>query len=87
MFGSAGGLLEFRAAQLASRGFVTLALPFFDYEDLPSDFNELNVEYFEEAVNVLLKRDEVCIVINYFIIQVSVFICPTDTIMNGGEYV
>ena len=59
MFGSAGGLLEFRAAQLASRGFMTLALPFFDYEDLPSDLKELNIDYFEDAVRFLITRDKV----------------------------
>ena len=36
MFGSVGGLVEIRAALLASRGFLTLALPYFSYKDLPS---------------------------------------------------
>ena len=46
MFGTAGGIIEFRAALLASRGFAALALPYFDYEDLPKDYN-FNLEYFE----------------------------------------
>ena len=35
LYGSPGGLLEHRAAMLASRGFVTLALAYFGYQDLP----------------------------------------------------
>ena len=50
MFGTAGGLIEMRSALLASRGFVAFALPYFDYEDLPSSL-ELNWEYFEVSGN------------------------------------
>ena len=35
MFGGSGGLIEFRAALLASRGFAALALAYFNYKDLP----------------------------------------------------
>ncbi|XP_006887036.1 PREDICTED: bile acid-CoA:amino acid N-acyltransferase [Elephantulus edwardii] len=59
MFGAAGGLIEFRASLLASRGFATLALAFIDYEELPSDSEELDLEYFEEAVNFLLRHPKV----------------------------
>ena len=45
MFGTAGGLNEYRAALLASRGFACLALPFFAYDDLPSHLN-LDLGYF-----------------------------------------
>ncbi|XP_069944179.1 acyl-coenzyme A thioesterase 1 isoform X2 [Cherax quadricarinatus] len=59
LFGSAGGLLEYRSAQLASRGFASLALAFFAYDDLPEYLEELNISYFEEAVEFLLKHDKV----------------------------
>ncbi|XP_072018251.1 bile acid-CoA:amino acid N-acyltransferase-like [Amphiura filiformis] len=48
MFGGTGGLLEFRAALLASRGFAAYALPFYQYEDLPSSAEgKIELEYFE----------------------------------------
>ncbi|XP_042218788.1 acyl-coenzyme A thioesterase 1-like isoform X3 [Homarus americanus] len=59
MFGSAGGLLEYRSAQLASRGFASLALAFFAYDDLPKHLEEFNIAYFEEAVEFLLKQEKV----------------------------
>lgn len=59
MFGTAGGLLDYRAAQLASRGIASLALAFFRYEDLPKYLDELHISYFEEAVGFLLKHDKV----------------------------
>ena len=46
MFGTTGGLITFRAALLASRGFAALSLAYFDYEDLSSNMN-LQLEYFE----------------------------------------
>ncbi|KAK7477466.1 hypothetical protein BaRGS_00031290 [Batillaria attramentaria] len=49
MFGTAGGVMEVRAALLASHGFATLALPFFRYDDLPSTLEEVQFQYFEEA--------------------------------------
>ncbi|XP_038625750.1 bile acid-CoA:amino acid N-acyltransferase isoform X2 [Tachyglossus aculeatus] len=56
MFGGIGGLVEFRASLLASRGFTVLALAYFGYEDLPKDALEVDLEYFEEATNLLLKH-------------------------------
>ncbi|OWF36219.1 acyl-coenzyme A amino acid N-acyltransferase 1-like [Mizuhopecten yessoensis] len=54
LFGSAGGLLEFRASLLASRGFVVLALAFFGYKDLPNHFTEVkNLDYFKEGAQYL----------------------------------
>ncbi|RXG61773.1 hypothetical protein Avbf_15659 [Armadillidium vulgare] len=40
LFGGIGGLIEFRAAQFAARGFVSLALAYFDHEDLPKDISD-----------------------------------------------
>ncbi|KAM7165808.1 acyl-coenzyme A amino acid N-acyltransferase 2-like [Macrochelys suwanniensis] len=59
MFGGVGGLLEFRASLLASRGFAALALAYFAYEDLPSCLDEVELEYFEEAANIVLGHPKV----------------------------
>lgn len=42
------------AALLASRGIMSLALPFFGYRDLPRSLKTINLEYFDEAVDYLL---------------------------------
>ncbi|NXP17835.1 ACNT2 acyltransferase, partial [Scytalopus superciliaris] len=59
MFGGAGGLIEFRAGLLASRGFAVLALAFFAYDDLPRVLTQLDLEYFEEATDRLLRHPKV----------------------------
>ncbi|XP_017694427.1 PREDICTED: acyl-coenzyme A amino acid N-acyltransferase 1-like isoform X1 [Lepidothrix coronata] len=59
MFGGAGGLIEFRAGLLASRGFAVLALAFFAYDDLPQVLAQLDLEYFEEAADFLLRHPKV----------------------------
>ncbi|XP_053387306.1 uncharacterized protein LOC123563546 [Mercenaria mercenaria] len=51
MFGIAGSCIELRAALLASRGFASIALPYFMYDDLPRDIKDLEMEYFLEAVD------------------------------------
>ena len=50
-----------RAALLASKGFVTLALAFFGFDDLPPIYTTdgLDLEYFEEAVDYVLALPEV----------------------------
>lgn len=59
LFGGVGGLVEFRASLLATHGFAVLALAYFGYEDLPSELGEQDLEYFEEAVELLLKHPKV----------------------------
>ncbi|XP_068236034.1 acyl-coenzyme A thioesterase 1-like [Palaemon carinicauda] len=59
MFGSAGGLMEFRSALLASRGIASLALAYFGMDDLPKGTGLFDLEYFEEAINVLLSQESV----------------------------
>lgn len=44
---------------LASRGIATLALAYFAYEDLPKTTDYFDLDYFEEAVEVLLSQPEV----------------------------
>ncbi|XP_040267243.1 acyl-coenzyme A thioesterase 1-like isoform X1 [Bufo bufo] len=57
--GTGGGLLDYKASLLANRGFATLALAYYNYEDLPKDMKELRLEYFEEAVNYMLQHPKV----------------------------
>lgn len=59
MFGGIGGLVEFRASLLAAHGFAVLALAYFAYEDLPTLLLEVDLEYFEEAANLLLAHPKV----------------------------
>ncbi|PNJ72685.1 bile acid-CoA:amino acid N-acyltransferase [Pongo pygmaeus] len=59
LFGGLGGLLEFRASLLASRGFASLALAYHNYEDLPPKPEVTDLEYFEEAANFLLRHPKV----------------------------
>uniref|UniRef100_A0A663LYG2 Acyl-coenzyme A amino acid N-acyltransferase 2-like n=1 Tax=Athene cunicularia TaxID=194338 RepID=A0A663LYG2_ATHCN len=59
LFGGAGGLIEFRAGLLASRGFAVLALAFFAYDDLPRTLLQIDLEYFEEAAKLLLQHPKV----------------------------
>lgn len=59
LFGSFGGLIEFRAGLLASHGFAVLALAYFAYEDLPGKLVEEDLDYFEEAANFLLAHPKI----------------------------
>ncbi|XP_048251944.1 acyl-coenzyme A thioesterase 1-like [Haliotis rufescens] len=59
MFGSTGGLVEFRAALLASRGFVSFALAYFRYDDLPSSLADVDFDYFLDAVDWLSSHPSV----------------------------
>ncbi|KAM4023708.1 acyl-coenzyme A amino acid N-acyltransferase 1-like isoform 1-T3 [Anomaloglossus baeobatrachus] len=59
LFGGAGGLAEYRASLLASHGFVVLALAYYGYSDLPRSFEKIQLEYFEEAADLLLKHPKV----------------------------
>ncbi|XP_037756284.1 acyl-coenzyme A thioesterase 1 isoform X1 [Chelonia mydas] len=59
LYGTGGGLPEYRASLLANHGFATLALAYYGYEDLPKDMKEFHLEYFEEAVNYMLQHSQV----------------------------
>ncbi|KAM4690623.1 acyl-coenzyme A thioesterase 1-like isoform 1-T1 [Rhinophrynus dorsalis] len=59
MFGDEGGLVEYRSSLLASRGFASLALPYFAFEDLPPAMTEFHLEYFEEAAKFLALHPKV----------------------------
>ncbi|XP_055292193.1 acyl-coenzyme A thioesterase 6 [Moschus berezovskii] len=59
LFGSGGGLCEYRASLLAGHGFAVLALAYFRFEDLPEHLNDVCLEYFEEAVDFMLQHPKV----------------------------
>ncbi|XP_061469174.1 acyl-coenzyme A thioesterase 1-like [Rhineura floridana] len=59
MFGDEGGLIEYRASLLATHGFAALSLPYFNFEDLPKAMEDFHLEYFEEAVRLLLRHPKV----------------------------
>eukprot|EP00794_Sanderia_malayensis_P017002 gene17002-18715_t len=59
MFGTVGGLLEHRAALMASHGFATFALAFMRYKDLPNKLADVELEYFLEAVEWFSKHEKV----------------------------
>lgn len=54
-----GGLSEKRAALLANRGFVVLALALYGHDDMPKNVAELHLDYFEEAVEFLKIQNKV----------------------------
>jgi len=58
LYGSTGGLAEYRAALLASRGFTTFALAYMGYEDLPTQLT-VQYEYFLEAIDYLNSHENV----------------------------
>ena len=50
LFGVVGGCQTFRAALLASHGFLTFALAYLNYKDLPKSFPRgIDLSYFEEG--------------------------------------
>ena len=58
-FGGIGGLTEIQASLLASHGFGAVALAYDNYEDLPFRVEKVDLEYFEEAVNFVLRHTKV----------------------------
>jgi hypothetical protein len=57
--GSGGDRAEGFAALLASRGYVTLAMPLFGVDPLPAELVEVPLEHFKGALNWLAARPEV----------------------------
>jgi dienelactone hydrolase len=57
--GSGGGLLEARAALLASRGYAVLALAYFNYEKLPKNLVRIPLEYFGTALGWMQSQESV----------------------------
>ncbi|XP_072842299.2 acyl-coenzyme A thioesterase 1-like [Pogona vitticeps] len=59
LYGTGGGLPEYRASLLSGYGFAMLALAYYKYEDLPKEMKEFHLEYFEEALHYMLKHPKV----------------------------
>lgn len=57
--GSEGGMPTRKAAWLASRGYVALALAYFRYDGLPDQLEEIPLEYFGTALAWMIGRPEV----------------------------
>jgi GrpB-like predicted nucleotidyltransferase (UPF0157 family)/dienelactone hydrolase len=57
--GSEGGIYEFPASLLASRGFNVLALGYWGQEPLPKQLVEIPLEYIEGAIHWLKARPDV----------------------------
>lgn len=64
---------------LASRGIASLALAIFDYDDLPSTIGDLDMDYFEEAIHVLLSFPEV----GHVSCEFAVVVSPKDGHMSS----
>lgn len=59
VYGSAGGIVESRAALLASHGFIAFTLPHHRYRDLPKELHDVSIEYFIEAIDYFSSLDAV----------------------------
>ncbi|XP_018415555.1 PREDICTED: acyl-coenzyme A thioesterase 1-like [Nanorana parkeri] len=59
LYGTGGGLMEHRASLLANHGFATMALAFFDYDDLPNNLGGLHLDYFREGLEFLRRHPKV----------------------------
>ncbi|KAM9319969.1 acyl-coenzyme A thioesterase 5-like [Gastrophryne carolinensis] len=59
LYGTGGGLMEHRASLLASHGFVTMALAYFGYDDLPKNLDVLRLDYFGKALEFLKQHPKV----------------------------
>lgn len=66
--------MEYRASLLAGHGFATLALAYYNFEDLPKEINSIHLDYFEEALCYMLQHSEVLLM--SFIISFSLEIHP-----------
>lgn len=51
--------MEYRASLLAGHGFATMALAFYDFEDLPKEYGDIHLDYFEEALCYMIEHPQV----------------------------
>ncbi|XP_034726403.1 bile acid-CoA:amino acid N-acyltransferase-like [Etheostoma cragini] len=63
LWGMGGGLVEYRSALLASRGYASLSLAYIGHKDLPGSPTQINVgdSYFESAFHLLQDHRQVCV--------------------------
>ncbi|KAJ6667224.1 hypothetical protein lerEdw1_017202 [Lerista edwardsae] len=100
--GTGGGLPEHRACLMANYGFAMLALAYYGYEDLPKSMKEFHLEYFEEAVNYMLKHPQVqgpgigllghskggdlCVSMASFLKGITAIVTINGGIVNAGAF-
>ncbi|XP_037644152.1 peroxisomal succinyl-coenzyme A thioesterase-like [Sebastes umbrosus] len=62
LYGMGGGLIEYRAALLASRGYASLSLAYLGHKDLPGSQSSINVgdSYFKSAFQLLQEHRQIC---------------------------
>ncbi|XP_028262919.1 acyl-coenzyme A amino acid N-acyltransferase 1-like isoform X2 [Parambassis ranga] len=62
LWGMGGGLVEYRSALFASRGYASLSLAYFGHKELPGPLNRINVgdSYFKSAFHLLQAHSQVC---------------------------
>ena len=103
VYGVGGGLLEYRAGLVAGHGFATLALAFYDFEDLPKELNVIEVDYFEEAVRYMLRHPkvkgpdigllglslgaDVCLIMASFLNNVSATVSINGSAFSGNRHI
>ncbi|XP_040889919.1 peroxisomal succinyl-coenzyme A thioesterase-like [Toxotes jaculatrix] len=62
LWGMGGGLIEYRSALFASRGYASLSLAYIGHKELPGPQNSVNVgdSYFKSAFHLLQDHRQVC---------------------------
>ncbi|XP_061085512.1 peroxisomal succinyl-coenzyme A thioesterase-like [Conger conger] len=60
MWGGGGGLVEYRAALLASHGYVSMALDYMSPKALSDPSRQVGKQYFEAAFTILKEHPQVC---------------------------
>ncbi|KAM7401925.1 hypothetical protein PAMP_017202 [Pampus punctatissimus] len=62
LWGMGGGLIEYRSALFASKGYASLSLAYFGHKDLPAPQSSINVgdAYFKSAYHLLQDHPQVC---------------------------
>ncbi|XP_041638629.1 bile acid-CoA:amino acid N-acyltransferase-like isoform X2 [Cheilinus undulatus] len=62
LWGMGGGLVEYRSALFASRGYASLSITYLGHKDLPGPPNQINVDesYFRAAFQLLKDHPQVC---------------------------
>ncbi|XP_061185735.1 acyl-coenzyme A amino acid N-acyltransferase 1-like [Saccostrea echinata] len=59
LFGNSGGLIQHRAALLASRGFCVFALAYLAYDDLPVTLKDVSLDYFIDSARWFAGRPNI----------------------------
>ncbi|XP_069394195.1 bile acid-CoA:amino acid N-acyltransferase-like [Paralichthys olivaceus] len=62
LWGMGGGLVEYRSALFASRGYASLSLAYIGHKELPGPQNCINVDdsYFKSAFHLLQDHPQIC---------------------------